>query len=538
MKQLLISICLSVILLPTIACNKSGKPISTATDSSVAVNKTLLDKTQQGCFQYFWQLGKNFSGMAPERATSTSGNTVTTGGSGFGVMATICAIERGWITRAEGTQRILDIVHFLDKADKFHGAWSHWMNGETGKAIPFGNKGNAGDLVETSFMMAGLLSAKAYLAGNTATEVEIRQLTDKFYQQIEWNWYTNNTKSLYWGWYPQNNYFELPISGWNESLITYILALGAPKHGITPEIYTNGWTRNGNFRNGNTFYGYKQFLGRDRVGPLFLSHYSFLGLDPHKMQDQYTSYIQQNINHTLINRAYCLTDAPKTYLYASNQWGLSAADGADGYRAHAPDEDEGTIAPTAALSAIPFTPYYSMQVLQHFMNDMGYKIWGVYGFHDAFNVSRNWYDNQYLAIDQGPIVVMIENYRSGKIWDLLMSAPEVKLGLQLAGITTPVYETGFPEAVPESTTGYYDMLLHPDKGVYEIAYYLKESGASTGFTLLDSKNKTIRILQNVTPTNIGLHTLSFDATNINTDQPYILQYTANEKRTSINVKFH
>ncbi|HEY9258601.1 glucoamylase family protein [Chitinophaga sp.] len=537
MKKIFISIAVIVMLMPVIACTKSNAVAVSVTDST-AINQALLEKTQQGCFQYFWQLGKNFSGMAPERSTTTSGNTVTTGGTGFGVMATICGMERGWITKTEGIQRILSIVRFLDKADRFHGAWSHWMDGTTGKANPFSGKGNAGDLVETSFMMAGLLSAKAYLTGNSAEEAEIRQLTDKFYQAIEWDWYTNNTKSLYWGWYPQGNVFELPISGWNESLITYILALGAPTHGITADVYTNGWTRNGNFRNGKTFYGYKQYLGRDKGGPLFLSHYSFLGLNPHLMQDQYCSYIQQNINHTMINRAYCLQEAPATNQYAPNQWGLTAADGVNGYRAHAPDLDEGTLAPTAALSAMPYTPYYSLQALQHYSNDLGYQLWGVYGFHDAFNISKNWYDNQYLAIDQGPIVVMIENYRTGKIWDLLMSSPEVKQGLLLAGISQPVYETGFPEAVPETISGSYDLLLHPDKKVYEMAYYVKEAGSSTTFTLLDESGKTVRVLQKTTATNVGAHTLTFNNDKISSGHTYVLQLQSGEKRISIKVTLH
>ncbi|PSL46272.1 hypothetical protein CLV51_103248 [Chitinophaga niastensis] len=537
MKKLLISIAVPVILLPGFGCTKS-KPVAANNKDTIVDYKPLLEKTQQGCFQYFWQLGKNFSGMAPERATATSGNTVATGGSGFGVMATICGMERGWISKQEGTQRILSIVRFLDKADRFHGAWSHWMNGTNGQAVPFSSKGNAGDLVETSFMMAGLLSAKAYLTGSSAEETEIRQLTDKFYQTIEWDWYTNNTKSLYWGWYPQGNVFQLPIGGWNESLITYILALGAPTHAITQDVYNNGWTRNGNFRNGKTFYGYKQYLGRDKGGPLFLSHYSFLGLNPHLMQDQYTSYIQQHINHTMINRAYCLQEAPATNLYAPNQWGLTAADGVNGYRPHAPDLDEGTLAPTAALSAMPYTPYYSIQALQHYMNDMGTMLWGVYGFHDAFNVSKNWYDNQYLAIDQGPVVVMIENYRTGKIWDLLMSVPEVQQGLLLAGINKPVYETGFPEAMPESISGCYDMLLHPDKGVYEIAYYIKEAGVNSTFTLLDENGNTVRVLQASAPANVGAYTLSFNQDKIVTGKTYVLQLQAGEKRVAIKVILH
>ncbi|AMM50431.1 periplasmic beta-glucosidase [Rufibacter sp. DG15C] len=409
-------------------------------------DEQLLDLVQKQTFKYFWDFGHPVSGMARERSNTSfdyGNEVVTTGGTGFGVMGIIVAAERGWITRQQAAERVQKIVNFLWKADMFHGVFPHWLNGETGKVIRFSPKDDGGDLVETSFLFQGLLCAKQYFTKDTPAENQLRNKIQWLWDGIEWNWHTqNNQNVLYWHWSPNNDWsMNHQIRGFNECLITYVLAASSPRFSISPQVYHQGWANSNYFRNGREYYGIKLPLGFDYGGPLFFSHYSFLGLDPRGLKDNYADYWEQNKNHTLINRAYCI-DNPKKYKgYSANSWGLTASDSYRGYAAHSPTEDLGVISPTAALSAFPYTPEFSMQALKHFYNNLGDKIWGEYGFVDGFSEHHNWYADSYLAIDQGPIIVMIENYRTGLLWKLFMSNKDVqgglkKLGFQSSHLTT------------------------------------------------------------------------------------------------------
>ncbi len=401
----------------------------------VISDEELLTKVQEQTFKYFWDFGHPVSGLARER--NSSNETVTTGGSGFGVMAILVGIERGFITRAEGVERLQTMVEFLGNADRFHGAWSHWLNGTTGKALPFSTKDNGGDLVETSFMAAGLLAARQYLNPSDSEENALIGKINTLWNSIEWDWYTRGGQNvLYWHWSPNYGWdMNMKIQGYNEALITYIMAASSTTHPVSADVYHQGWAKNGSIKNGKEFYGIKLPLGYDYGGPLFFAHYSFLGIDPSNLSDQYGNYWEQNRNHTLINREYCIQN-PKNYVgYSSDCWGLTASDNHDGYSAQSPTNDLGVITPTAAISSIPFTPDESMQALRFFYYQLGDKLWGDYGFYDAFNVTESWTAGSFLAIDQGPIVVMIENYRTGLIWDLLMSCPEVQAGLTKLGFT-------------------------------------------------------------------------------------------------------
>ncbi|RED96178.1 glucoamylase family protein [Marinoscillum furvescens] len=398
----------------------------------------LLTLIQQQTFKYFWDFAHPVSGLARER--NTSGETVTTGGSGFGLMAILVGIERGFITRAAGVERLQTIVNFLaDKAERFHGVWPHWLNGTTGKTRPFSTKDDGGDLVETSFLMQGLLTVRQYLDATDTEEASIIATINQLWHGVEWEWYTKGGENvLYWHWSETYDWeMNHKIQGWNESLITYVLAAASPTHGISKEVYTQGWARGGNMVNGQSVshFGYTMPLRSDRGGPLFFSHYSFFGLDPRNLIDQYANYWDQNVNHSKINHAYCAAN-PKQYIgYKSYCWGLTASDNHEGYNAHSPDNDLGVITPTAAVSSIPYTPEESMAAIRHFYYIMGDELWGEYGFYDAFNVTENWTASSYLAIDQGPIVIMIENYRTGLLWELFMSAPEVQDGLDILGFT-------------------------------------------------------------------------------------------------------
>ncbi|MGN7821400.1 glucoamylase family protein [Chitinophaga sp. 22536] len=405
-------------------------------------DSALLDLVQKQTFRYFWDFAHPVSGMARERSNKSfdyGDEVVTTGGTGFGVMAIVVATERGWITREAAVDRMLKIINFLRKADHYHGIFPHWLNGATGKTIPFSRKDDGGDIVETSFLFEGLLTARQYFNRDTPKEEELRNKINWTWREAEWNWYTQDGRNvLYWHWSPNNGWsMNHEIRGYNECLITYILSASSPTYAIPASVYHHGWANNYYFRNDRTYFGIKLPLGMDYGGPLFFTHYSFLGLDPHGLKDRYADYWEQNKNHTLINREYCVQNPKGFKGYGSNAWGLTASDTYNGYDAHSPENDHGTITPTAALSAFPYTPEYSMQALKHFYYQLGNKIWSEYGFTDAYNETQQWYATSHLAIDQGPIVGMIENYRSGLLWKLFMSCPEVQAGLKKLEFTSP-----------------------------------------------------------------------------------------------------
>ncbi len=397
----------------------------------------LLDKVQQQTFKYFWDFGHPVSGLARER--NTSGDLVTSGGSGFGVMSIVTGIHRNFITRAEGLARIQKMVTFLKTAQTFHGAFPHWLNGITGAVIPFSTKDNGADLVETSFLMQGLLTARQYFSNADASEVQLRNDINLLYNNVEWNWFRkNNENVLYWHWSPNFAWdINQQIKGWNESLITYVLAASSTTYNIPKIVYDNGWASNGSMRNNNQYFGIQLPLGPAFGGPLFFEHYSFLGINPNGLSDQYANYQTQAVNHTKINYQHSITNPNKYYGYSNLVWGLTASDIKNGYTASSPTNDVGVIAPTAALSSFPYTPTESMNALKFFYYKLGDKIWKEYGFVDAFSLHDAWFAESFLAIDQGPIIVMIENYRSGLLWNLFTSCPEVKIGMKSLGFTAP-----------------------------------------------------------------------------------------------------
>ena len=402
-------------------------------------DSALLDLVQKQTFRYFWDFAHPVSGLARER--NSSGNLVTTGGSGFGIMAIVVAVNRQFITRAEGLARMQKIVDFLkNKADRFHGAFPHWLNGTTGEVIPFGARDDGADLVETSFLMEGLLTARQYFNGIDANETALKEDINALWNAVEWSWFRkNNENVLYWHWSPNYNWdMNFAIRGWNEALVTYVLAASSATYSVPKPVYDNGWASNGAIMNNNSFFGYNLPLGPNNGGPLFFAHYSFLGIDPLGLTDSYANYWDQNRNHSLINYSYCKSNPKNYYGYSSLCWGLTASDdNINGYLAHAPDNDDGVIAPTAALSSFPYTPTESMDALRFFYYTLGDKIWKDYGFVDAFSLKDVWFSDSYLAIDEGPIIGMIENYRSGLLWNLFMSCPEIKAGMNNLGFQSP-----------------------------------------------------------------------------------------------------
>lgn len=405
-------------------------------------DEALLDRVQRQTLRYFWDFAHPVSGLARERSNvrpEYGHECVTTGGSGFGVMAIIVGVARGWLDRGEAAERLLKMVRFLYGADSYHGILPHFLNGETGRTIRFSRKDDGGDLVETSFLIAGLLCARQYFDQDTATERALRGRIDALWREAEWAWHTQGGQNvLFWHWSPNHGWsMNHEIRGWNECLVTYLLAAAAPRHRIDPEVYHRGWAQGRHFRNGRQFYGIELPLGPDFGGPLFFAHYSFMGLDPRGLKDRYADYWQQNCAHVLINREHCLRNPNQCLGYGADCWGLTASDDHLGYHAHAPDHDLGVISPTAALASLPYAPGPAMRALRHFYHRLGARIWGEYGFVDAFSETHGWYADSHLAIDQGPIVVMIENHRSGLLWRLLMSCPEIRDGLRRLGFTSP-----------------------------------------------------------------------------------------------------
>jgi hypothetical protein len=415
---------------------------SKAQKGSGMSDTALLDLVQKQTFRYFWDFAHPVSGLARERSNQSfdyGSEVVTIGGTGFGVMAIVVATERGWITRDTAAKRLLKMIRFLAKANSYHGVFPHWLNGATGQTIPFSRKDDGADLVETSYLFQGLLTARQYFNQNSRLESDLRNRINFLWNDVEWNWFTKGGEEvLYWHWSPNNGWaMNFPIRGYNECLITYVLAASGERYPVSNAVYHRGWAQSNFFKNGKSFYGYTLPLGFDYGGPLFFSHYSFLGLDPRGLKDQYADYWEQNRNHTLINHAYCVDNPKKWKGYADDCWGLTSSDSYVGYASHSPTRDLGVISPTAALSAFPYTPDLSMKALRHFYNDLGNKIWGDYGFVDGFSESKDWYAKSYLAIDEGPIVVMIENYRTGLLWKLFMSCPEVQDGLRKLGFSSP-----------------------------------------------------------------------------------------------------
>lgn len=398
---------------------------------------SLLTSVQKRTFRYFWDYAHPVSGLTRER--SGSGEVVTIGGSGFGLMALLVGIERGFITRQQGLERFQKMVNFLNKpsTEKYHGTFPHWMNGSTGKTIPFSTKDNGADLVETAYLIEGLLTVRQYFMNGNAAEKALTDSITKLWNNVEWTWFQKgNQNRLYWHWSPTYNWeMNMPVTGWNEALIVYVLAASSPSFPITKQVYDEGWARNGAIRNGKTFYDIQLPLGEDFGGPLFFAHYSFLGLDPRNLQDAYANYWNQNVAHTRINYEYCKANPKKQKGYSGQFWGLTASDIPNGYTASSPINDIGVVAPTAALSSIPYTPEESMQALKFFYYVLGDKLWGEYGFYDAVSLNQGWFANSYLAIDQGPIICMIENYRTRLLWSLFMNDPDVRNGLTRLGFT-------------------------------------------------------------------------------------------------------
>jgi len=439
--------CLPFLILILSACdNQTKQGQSTASEESKISDDSLLNLVQYQTFQFFWDGAEETSGMARERYhmddiyPTSPKEVVTSGGSGFGLMAMIVGIERGFITRQEGMERFDKIITFLENADTFHGVWPHWWYGSTGKVYPFSEKDDGGDLVETSFLAAGLLTVRQYLNKESQQEKQLIDRINTLWRNIEFDWHTRGEDVLYWHWSPNYEWaMDFDVRGYNECLIMYILAAASPTHGVEPAVYHEGWARGGAIANDTTLYGLSTVLDyyesdEAPIGPLFWAHYSYLGLNPTNLTDRYGDYWKLTQNHAMIHYKYAIENPEGYEGYGEKTWGLTSSYSLKGYKGHRPGNDVGVITPTAALSSMPYTPEESLAMLRWMYTEADTLV-GDYGPYDAFSIEHGWYTPRYLAIDQGPIPVMIENYRTGLLWELFMSAPEVQDGLRKLDFT-------------------------------------------------------------------------------------------------------
>lgn len=426
-----------------------GNKIPPVDDCSETSDEALLTQLQRQTFNYFWDGAEPVSLLARERLhldgyyPHNDQDVITSGGSGFGLMNLLVGIERGFIGRDVALMRFRHIVDYLEKADRFHGAWPHWMHGPTGKTVPFSAKDDGGDLVETAFLMQGLLTVAQYFRNGNEAERALADDIDRLWREVNWNFYTRGEDVLYWHWSPNFGWeMNFTIGGYNECLILYVLAASSPTYPIAPLVYHQGWARSGAISNGTQFYGLDTVLdfyehSDDPTGPLFWAHYSYLGLDPRGLADRYADYWTLNRNHAYGHYLYALEN-PKGYVgYGKKGWGLTSSYSMTGYSGHKPGIDDlGVIAPTAALSSFPYTPLESMVYLRYLYCEAD-SLTGIYGPYDAYSHTARWNPPHYLAIDQGPIAVMIENHRSGLLWNLFMSHPDVQKGLIRLGFESP-----------------------------------------------------------------------------------------------------
>lgn len=479
----------------------AARPGENGADKGYLADRAALEEVQRAAFGYMWEDAEPNSGMAYEANFDWPVRPVAVGGTGFGVAAMVVAAERGWITREQAVARILRITRFLlneTERERLHGAFPHWLDGATGKSVVFQNNDSGADIVETSLLVQGLLIARAYFNG-PGVEATLRQNVTAIWEEIDWDWFTDGEENgLQWHWNPEKGFSGLKILGYNECLITYVLAMASPTRPISRQAY-NYWTSGPNYRTRNV-YGYQVEATSETGGPLFLAHYSFVGLDPRRMADEFVpgGYYLRGVRQALANRGYCLYNAPPANRYAENFWGLTACQMPNGgYAVNEPGNDGGAVAPTATLSSMPYTPHYSMQVLNSLRGGLRGRIWGEYGPFDAISLRDDWASDRYLAIDQLPIVCMIENYRSGLLWKLFMADADVRRGLERAGIAAPRLAQGFSESVvalQNDGVRYvelaHDLRRHPETGRYAIPYWCDEAGQAV-FAVVDAGGRSV-----------------------------------------------
>ena len=425
---------------------KDMTPVSFSSWSQPVIGKalelnldTLLTEIQEASFRYFYNFSHPVSGLPREGAHGWWKDCASAGSTGMAFFNFVVGIERGFITREQGVDRVLKMLRFLDqKTEKFRGAFPHWIDGTEGYAHVFSEFDDGADLVETAFIAEGLLLAREYFEKESFKEAAIREISDRLWKGIDWECFVHEInpgqRALLWHWSPKHEWkMNLPIQGFNECVIAYVLGIGSPTHPIDPEVYWEGWEKKGdNYGKNFEVLGVQMDLAFGFGSPLFLTHYSYMGLNPKAVTYKGTDYHDIFSRMCLAQKRYMPTRANEFKGYDGDLWGLTASLSPDGYKVHGPGHDDnGTITPTASLSSFPYLPESCESALIEMFVKYGEKLWGPYGFYDAFNPTRDWVGENFIGIDVGPIAPMIENYRTGLCWKYFMKAPEIQKAVKI-----------------------------------------------------------------------------------------------------------
>jgi hypothetical protein len=393
-----------------------------------------VSEVQEAAVRFYFEEAHPVSGLSQEGAPGW-GDTSAVGSTGMGMANIIVGVHRGFVTREQGVALALKMLRFLDqKTETQAGAFAHWMDGTTGAARKFGSNGTAADLVETSFLIQGAILLREYFNGSSAEEREIGAIATRLAAEVQWPQFMVDQPTgpvMMWHWDSVVGPGELPIRGFHEGMMPYILGIGSQTYPIPAKSFYTGWYHpQHQLGTTRTDFGIEHGLGRGIGWPLFFAHYSHIGFDPRVIRYKGKTYFEHFVDATKVHEAYARSRASEFKGY-DTVWGLAASTSPDGYKAHRPGKDDsGTIATTAALSSMPYLPDAVLNCMESMYLDYGSRIWGCYGFYNAFNPTRDWVGEKYIGIELGPIAPMIENHRSGLLWRLFMQAPEVQRALE------------------------------------------------------------------------------------------------------------
>ena len=408
-----------------------------AAPSAQAIEEeALLDSLQYTAFQYFWNEANPSNGLIKDRSTTWSPCSIAS--LGFGFSAICIGINNGWVSREEGRGRILTALETLwngpqgsgpDGYMGYRGLYYHFLDMNTGTRVWDCEVST----IDTALLFAGILDAKQNFSTSDPLDVEVRALADSITYRADWDFFRNLRPGIALAWWPETGFSPHQWIGYNEAMILYIIALGSPTHPV-PESAWSTWTSGYSWR---SHYGYSYV----NFPPLFGHQYSHCWIDFRFIQDDYMrgrgiTYFENSRRATYAQRAYCIDNPGGWTGYGENLWGLTAGDGPDGYKARGappPQNDNGTIAPTAAGGSVPFAPEIAIPALKNMYETYRDDLWSTYGFKDGFNLSLNWWGPDYIGIDQGPIILMIENHRNRSVWSRMMLNPDIQRGLERAG---------------------------------------------------------------------------------------------------------
>lgn len=454
----------------------------------------LLDTLQYTSFQYFWNEANPANGLIRDR--STSGSPASIASTGFGLSAICIGVDHGWVTREAARQRVLTTLNtFWTKPQGsgqtgyigYKGLYYHFLDMTTATRTWTCEVST----IDSALLFAGMLDARQYFAGADSVETRIRALADSIYLRADWNFFRNLNPGILMGWKAGTGFAGFgQWIGYNEAMILYFLALGSPTHPV-PTTAWSAWTSGYDWL---TAYGYSFVT----CPPLFTHQYSHCWIDFRTIQDAYMTshgmtYFENSRRATLAQRNYCIANPGGWTGYGTNLWGLTASDGPFGYQAAgAPpaQNDNGTIAPTAAAGSIPFAPDECIPVLHNLYDTYKAQLWGPYGFRDAFNLTYNWWGTDYIGIDQGPVIMMIENYLNGRTWDRLRQNQYLQNGLQRAGFNVT---SDVPPEAPRAPAALHQNAPNPFSRSTVIRYDLFTPGRVL-LTLTDAGGRRVATL--------------------------------------------